>query len=187
MIRWTIHGYAVISDDGMIADERGRFPDNLKHGADWERFQSELDRCVATVLGRVTHESAPNVRNRLRVVVTGSSPGLTRDASAWWWNPAKVAVSDMLVRVAPGGGRIGVPGGRTVFDLFLDHGFDEFHLTRVRGVDLPGGVRVFSAARGNISPEVVLSEKLAPGPAINLDKGIELTIWKSGRRGREPA
>lgn len=179
MARWTIHGYAVVSDDGMIADQSGRFPDALMNFTDWEYFQSELDKCSATVLGRVSHENVVNTRNRLRVVVTASSSGLSHDEMAWWWSPSSVSVPDMLEQVVPLGGRIGVPGGRRVFDLFLEYGFDEFHLTRCHGVKLPGGVPVFSAVTSETSPEAVLEKTLVQGHTKTLDEGVDITVWKT--------
>ena len=46
---------------------------------------------------------------------------------------------------AQGGGRVSVPGGQGVFDLFLALGYDAFHLSRAESVMLPDGVPVFSA------------------------------------------
>ena len=52
--------------------------------------------------------------------------------------------------------RVAVLGGTEVFDMFLDIGYDVFHLSRAGKVKLPGGVPVFSQVRFGRSPEDVL-------------------------------
>src|SRR5208282_4539613 len=54
-------------------------------------------------------------------------------------------------------GPVAVPGGQSVFDLFLQIGFDAFHLSRAHGVMLPGGRAVFSACDAGLSAEAVLA------------------------------
>ena len=180
--RWPVAGYAIVSRDGMIADRNGLYPDSLRDDADWEMFQSELDRSAVTVLGRLSHEAAPNTRNRLRVVVTGSSPGLVRAADAYRWNPGAVPADRMLEEVLPQGGRVAVPGGRRVFDLFLRRGYAEFHLTRRATVTLPGGVPVFSAVTTNADPEAVLARSgMALAARRPLASGTELSVWTAER------
>ena len=36
--------YVVVSDDGCIADADGRFPDALKHDAEWDFFSGRSGR-----------------------------------------------------------------------------------------------------------------------------------------------
>ena len=55
-------GYAIVSADGFIADDDGHMPDSLKFEADWAYFQAALDRADITLIGRLTHEAAPNVK-----------------------------------------------------------------------------------------------------------------------------
>jgi hypothetical protein len=173
---WTIHGHAIVCDAGCIADADGAMPAVLRNDADWALFQAELDRSVLTVLGRLGHESHPNSRGRLRMVVSGRARGLERRTDAWWWNPADLGLREALVRAAPEGGLIGVPGGRSIFDLVLNEGFDGFHLTRKRGVRIEGGTPLFSAMGEGLSPEDVLARSgLVPGPAVVIDPAAD--VW----------
>jgi dihydrofolate reductase len=181
MSRIEIHGYAIVSDDDRIADETGRTPDVLRNDADWAYFQAELNRSDVTVLGRLGHEANPNPRGRMRMILSSSSPGIERRADGWWWNPQKLTWEQAIRTILPHGGRIAVPGGRQVFDLFLAIGYDAFHLTRAEGVVVPKGVPVFSACDSGKSAETVLSEAgLEPGARRILDRSgpISLAVWR---------
>jgi len=185
---WFIEGHAIVSADGRIADANGHFPDALRDDADWTRFQAALDRAAAVVLGRASHDAAPDAAGRLRVVLSGGAPGLARAPDgAWRWNPQDVAVEAMLAEVAPEGGVIGVAGGRRVYDLFLGHGFDAFDLVTNAAARLPGGTPVFTgvtsgagdAAEAGRTPERVLAlAGLVPGPAQALSPGVSLRTWR---------
>lgn len=179
--RWRFHGHAIVSDDHCIAAADGSVPPRLRNDADWARFQAELDAAAITVLGRRGHEANPNLKRRTRVVVSSSADGIERQADAWWWNPANTPVADALAHAAPAGGVVAVPGGRRVFDFFLQVGFDQFHLTRAAGVVIPGGIPVFSAVTEGLSPEDVLARHgMAGGPTEVLDAahGISLVVWR---------
>jgi hypothetical protein len=183
---WFIEGHAIVSAEGCIADAEGRFPPELGNEADWLRFQAALDRAAAVVLGRASHEATPNRARRLRVVMSRRAEDLAREPDGWWWNPAQVPVADMLARVAPEGGVIGVPGGRDAFDLFLAHGFDAFDLARNSACRLPGGRPVVSHPEG---PEAALrAAGLAPGPEEPLDPaaGVTVTTWRRAAGDASP-
>lgn len=176
-----IHGYAIVSDDDRIADAQGRMPDVLRNDADWAYFQKELDKSAVTVLGRLGHESNPNPRGRLRIVVSSSSSGLEKREDGWWWNPQATMWHEAIGRILPGGGRVAVPGGKRVFDLFLDIGYDAFHLTRAEGVTVPGGVALFSACDEGLIAEAILARSgLKPGTREILDPKVpvSLTLWR---------
>ena len=181
MRRIEIHGYAIVSDNDRIADASGRTPDVLRNDADWAYFQAELDRSAVLVLGRLGHEANPNPKGRLRMVLSSASTGLERRPDAWWWNPGAISWGRAIGTVLPEGGRVAVPGGRRVFDLFLGIGYDAFHLTRAEGAFIPGGVAVFSGCDAGRSAEALLSEKgLRPGPPQVLDPQgpVSLTVWR---------
>ncbi len=146
------------------------------HEADWKTFQAELDTCSFVVLGRRSHEATPNAAGRQRVVLTQSVVDLEKRSDGWWWNPQTVTFAQMAVRLAPQGGKVGVPGGQGVFDHFLAQGTDEFHLTRALNVHLPGGRKVFSGSA--TANERLATAGLVPDPAKMLDGdgAIELTI-----------
>lgn len=181
MPRVEIHGYAIVSDNDCIADASGQMPAALRNEADWATFQAELSRSALTVLGRLGHEAHPNPKKRLRLVLSSSSAGLERRTDAWWWNPARLAWAEAIRAVLPEGGRVAVPGGRQVFDLFLGIGYDAFHLTRAEGILVPDGIPVFSECRGGRSAEQVLSAAgLIRGERQVLDPAVPVTqtIWR---------
>ena len=185
MLKVEIHGYAIVSDDDSIADASGRTPDVLRNDADWAYFQAELNASAVTVLGRLGHEANPNPRGRRRMILSSSSPGLEQRPDGWWWNPEALPWEQAIRTVLPGGGRVAVPGGRRVFDLFLAIGYDAFHLTRAEGVSIPDGVPLFSGCRDGASAEALLAERgMKPEPRLILDPAgpVSLTIWRNGRR-----
>lgn len=184
---YELHGYAIVSDDGMIADAAGVLPEPLKNEADWTYFQAELDLARLVLLGRRSHEAAPNPRGRKRMVASRSVATLERRSDGWWWNPTSVPLSTALEEVVPGGGRIAVPGGQALFDLLInERRFDRFHLSHAVGVRLPGGLPLFSAAKSGTAVDSVLAAAgLAAGPTITLDPRapVTLTVW---RRAHQP-
>jgi len=73
-----------------------------------------------------------------------------------------------------------VLGGGDVNQIFLDRGFDAFHLSRVAGITLPGGCRVFPGIDDRRTPEDLLAQHgLTPGPRRMLDAaaGVTLVTW----------
>lgn len=180
MPRYEIHGHAIVSDNDCIADADGRMPDALRNEADWARFQAELDSAVLVVLGRGGHDAHPNVRGRLRMVVSSHVAGVERREDGWWWNPGQASLGEALRLAAPTGGKIAVPGGRRINDLFLSLGFDAFHLVRKRGVVIPRGIPVFTRAWVAGSAERLLaSHGLHASHSEEIDpaNGVTLTIW----------
>jgi hypothetical protein len=177
MIAWPIELYAILSADDCIADAKGAMPRELMNDADWRYFQDELDSCAIVVLGRRSHEAAPNQAGRRRIVVTTGSGGLITRDDAIWWNPAIMSLDQMLAETVPHGGKVGVPGGQQVFDYFLHAGFDRFHLSRAANVSLPGGTRVFSAP--GTAEDHLRRAGLVPGAGrvIDPEAQITLTIW----------
>ncbi len=178
--RHRLHGHAIISDDDCIADADGHFPERLKNDADWRHFQAALDACAFTLVGRRSHEASPNHRGRRRIVMSRSGPGLERRADGHWWNADSMALSDVLARLLPEGGDVGVPGGQAVFDAVGPGGFATFSLARRHGVALPGGRGLFSACEAGMSAEDVLaSGGLVAGPTQWLDEParVSLVVW----------
>jgi hypothetical protein len=178
---YPIHGHAIVSADDRIADRDGVMPASLRNEADWARFQAALDSAVVTVLGRRGHEANANEKRRNRLVLSSSARGVERRAEAWWWNPAEAPLEEALAEAAPRPGIVAVPGGRRVFDLFLDIGFDEFHLARARRVTIPDGISVFSEVSAHRNASVVLVGRgLVSGTPEMLDAGasVELTVWR---------
>lgn len=175
----TIEGLAIVSTDGMIADHTGIQPDSLKLEADQRFFFSVLDAADVLVHGRHSGEGGPDAGRRNRIVLTRRIAGVARDpenARAVLWNPAGARFAEALSLMGVTGGRVAIIGGTDVFGLFLDSGYDVFHLTRTAKAHLPGGRPVFPGVPGH-SPEGLMSRRgLKPGLARVLDPSVGLTL-----------
>ena len=179
--RYLVHGHAIVSADDRIAGPDGRVPPSLRNDADWTRFQAALDRAAVTVLGRYGHEANPNRAGRNRLVLSSSARAVERRDDAWWWNPAGASPEAALAAAAPAGGIVAVVGGRQVFDLFLELGYDEFHLARIAGVHVPDGVAIFSeVVTGHNADAVLVGHGMRAGSAEVLDTaaGVTLKVWQ---------
>ena len=176
-----IHGYAIVSHDDHIAGADGRTPDALRNEADWTYFQRELDRADLVALGRLGHEANPNPRGRRRLVLSRSANRLERRADAWWWNPERLSWAQASATLLPAGGRVAVPGGRDVFDLFLGAGYEAFHLSRAERVRVGAGRALFSACERGADAAVVLAGaglRADAAEVLDADAGVTLTVWR---------
>jgi dihydrofolate reductase len=177
-------GYAIVSADGMLADANRRIPDSLKIEADQEFFHSALDRAAVVVHGRHSHEGGPDAKRRHRLIVTSKVAALSPDPnhpSALLWNPKGASLDEARARLGVPAGPLAVIGGPDVYGHFLDIGYDEFHLSRVANVRIPGGRPVFPEIGPNRTPEDVLaSHGLKPGAERVLDQaaGATLVGWR---------
>lgn len=180
---YRIAGYAIISSDGMIADASAVMPDALKIEADKQFFMRELDQVDAVVHGRHSHECQPNSPGRRRLVMTRKVTRTAPDPdqpNSLLWNPAGAPFDEACRALGLATGTVAVLGGTEAFDLFLDIGYDVFHLSRADKVKLPGGAPVFSQVRSGRSPEDVLAlSGLDPGPPQALDdaNAVSLVSW----------
>ena len=175
-----IEGYAVVSDDDRIADADGDMPDSLKNDAEWEFFQAGLSAADVSVLGRRSHDATPNHAKRKRLILTRSVRDVVRDGLIVFWNPQSCGISSALDAFDMPVSHLAVAGGRDIFDFFLtaETPFTAFHLSRVRGVRLPGGTGVFSGVNRGQSAEAVLAEAgYQPGPLQVLDEGVDVVSW----------
>ena len=157
-----IEGYAIISEDGMLATAARIMPDSLKFDADQQFFGHGLDGVDVVVHGRHSQERQPHSHLRHRLMLTRSIPALAAHPSnekALLWNP--------------------------VFGLFLDR-YDIFHLTRVPNVRLPGGRPVFPGVPARTPEDVLASHGLVPDAQQILDpaQGLTMVSW---RRAAKPA
>jgi hypothetical protein len=179
--RIEIHGYAIVTDDDRIAGADGVTPAGLRNEADWLAFQRELDAADLIALGRLGHQANPNLKGRRRLVVSQSSSGLQSRDGDLWWNPGAWPWSDVSAALLPHGGRVAVPGGQGVFDLFLALGYDAFHLTRGHGVTAPGGRALFSACDEGATAEAVLSAaglSARETRVLDAKANVVLTVWR---------
>jgi hypothetical protein len=176
-----IEGYAIVSEDGMLADAAGIMPDSLKFEADKRFFERGLDGVDVVIHGRHSHEQQPHSDRRHRLVVTRTVPALAPDPNypkALLWNPAGATLDEALAALGAPAASVGVVGGTEVFGMFLDI-YDIFHLSRAPNVRLPGGRPVFPEVPAQ-TPEAVLARHgLEPGEQQVLDRteGVTLVSW----------
>jgi len=177
-----IHGYAIVSGDDRFTDADGATPQSLlRNDADWAYFQRELDRADLVALGRLGHEGNANVKGRRRLVLSSRARGLERRRDAWWWDPAQAPWREVTATLLPYGGRVAVPGGQRVFDLFREIGYSAFHLSRAHGVRLGGGRALFAACDRGLSAEAALRRAgMRPDDEemIDASAGVTLTVWR---------
>jgi dihydrofolate reductase len=178
-----IEAYAIISEDGMLADASGHIPPPLQVEADQKFFHGALEQAAVVVHGRHSHEGGPNAAGRYRLVLTRRVPALAPEPDyprALRWNPQGASLQQAWDALGAPDGLLAVIGGPEAYQLFLDIGYDAFHLSRVPGVRLPGGRPVFPEIGPQRSPEDVLaSHGLHPGPQRVLDAvaGVTLVSW----------
>jgi dihydrofolate reductase len=179
-----IEGYAIISEDGMLADAAGEMPASLKFSADRRFFEHGLDCADVVVHGRHSQEHFPRSPLRQRLILTGRVRDLAPHSAnkrALYWNPAGAAFDAAVAALVEPKDRIAVIGGTDVFGLFLDL-FDAFHLTRAPGVWLPGGRPVFPDVPARRPEQVLVAHGMQPGMVEVLDPALGLTLMSWGRR-----
>ncbi len=184
-----IEGYAIVSQDGMLANAAGIMPDALKFEADQRFFERGLDRVEVVVHGRHSHERQPRSHLRLRLIVTRQIAALAPDPSndkARFWNPAGASFEQALADLGAPDARVGVIGATEVFGLFLDR-YDVFYLSHAPGVRLPGGRPVFPGVPTRTPEDVLASHGLARlgRHALDRTKGLTIDIWRRRRGNRQ--
>jgi hypothetical protein len=178
-----IEGLAVVSANGMIADAGGVQPEALKLEADQRFFHDSLDKATALVHGRNSGEGGPSAARRRRLILTRSIAGIERDpqiGTAVHWNPAGATLDEAWAALGLSGGLLTVIGGTEPFGMFLERGYDVFHLSRVSGAELPGGRPVFPAIPPRTPEQLLARHGLKPGVTRVLDAsaGLTLTPWQ---------
>ncbi len=180
---YRIEGYAIVSADGMIADENGEMPDAIRNEADQKFFQAGLERAAVVVHGRHSHEGGPRAARRKRLILTRRAASIAPDSShpnSLLWNPAGATLERAVEALGVANGTIAVIGGTEVFGLFLPL-YDAFHLSRAAKAKLPGGHPVFPDVGRSSTPEDVLARHgLRPGEPRDLDAaaGVTLVTWE---------
>ena len=173
-----IEGLAIVSADGMIADAAGIQPPALRLEADQRFFFATAAKAGVLVHGRHSGDAGPEAKARPRIVLTRSVAGVGHDPTRERrvsWNPAGASLEqawDML----GGRGSLMAIGGTEVFGLFLELGYDAFHLSRAGKARLPGGRPVFPGIPPRTPDELLALHGLKPGPARLLDAAAELTL-----------
>jgi hypothetical protein len=177
-----IEGYAIVSEDGMLANVAGIMPDELKFEADQHFFERGLDGVDVVVHGRHSHEQQPHSHLRKRLILTRDVPATVPDPSnekALLWNPGGASFEQALAALGVPDASIGVIGGTAVFGMFLDR-YDVFYLSRAPGVRLPGGRPVFPEVPARTPEDVLASHGLRRGERQVLDpaKDLAVTAWR---------
>jgi len=177
-----IEGYAIVSADGMIADAEGKQPSALMVKADQRFFHAGLDAADAVAHGRFSHEGGPNAAARKRLVLTRAVHSLAphpRHPKGMLWNPAGASLEQAWDALGLSGGVLAVIGGTETFGLFLDIGYDGFHLTRANRAHLPGGRPVFPQVPAQTPEEILARHGLRPSPLqiLDADADVSLVTW----------
>jgi dihydrofolate reductase len=174
-----IEGFAIVSNDGMLADRAGHMPDAIKVEADQRFFAASLDRVDAVVHGRHSYEGQPNSPRRRRLLVTRKVSAIEphpENPLTLLWNPAGASFSAACAALGVERGTVAIIGGTDVFGLFLDIGYDTFHLSRANKVRLPGGRPVFPQVPAQTPEDVLASHGLHPGERRVLDAQADATL-----------
>jgi dihydrofolate reductase len=176
----SIEGFAIVSADGMLADADRHIPDALVVEADQKFFQDSLDRAAVVVHGRHSHEISPRAALRRRLIVTSRVAALAPHArypNALSWNPKGATLQEAWTRLGAPDGVLAVIGGPDVYGLFLEVGYDKFHLSRVEHVRIPGGRPLFPGIGPERTPEDMLASRgLKPSPPRILDAAADVTL-----------
>jgi dihydrofolate reductase len=185
-----IEGYAIVSEDGMLADAAGIMPDSLKFDADKRLFEQGLDAVDVVVHGRHSQEFLARSHLRHRLILTRRVAAIAPHDSndrALLWNPAGATFEQTLLALGEPGAAVGVIGGTDVFALFLNC-YDAFHLSRVPDVRLAGGRPVFPEVPGRTPEQVLAAHGLTPDPVQVLDPERRLTMvsWRRSTRAHCP-
>ena len=179
-----IEGFAIVSEDGMIADATGVMPEALRIDGDQRFFEHGLDAVDAVVHGRHSQEEQPRSHMRRRLIVTRRIPGLAPDPAnprAVLWNPAGASFEDAWGALGITDGTLAVIGGPEVFGMFLPR-YDVFHLSRAAHLRLPGGRGVFPGVPAHSPEEILRAAGLEPSPTLALDdKGTTEVTWQRPR------
>jgi dihydrofolate reductase len=178
-----IEGLAIVSADGMIADAQGLQPDALKLAADQRFLFAMLDKATALAHGRLSYEGGPGAAGRRRLILTRAVAGIARDpgnGKAVFWNPAGAALQEAWEALGLSAGLLAVIGGTDVYGLFLERGYDAFHLSRAEHARLPGGRPLFPGIPPGTPEELLSRRGLKPDPARILDRsaGLTLVTWR---------
>jgi len=178
-----IEGLAIVSADGMIADARGIQPDALKVEADQRFFHATLDRATALVHGRNSGEGGPHMARRRRLILTRAVANLASDplnGGTVYWNPAGATLDRAWDALGLSGGLLAVIGGTEPFGLFLELGYDAFHLSHASRARLPGGRPVFPGIPPATAEALLAQHGLKPSPVQVLDDkaGLTMVTWQ---------
>lgn len=174
-------GYAIVSEDGMLADASGAIPPPLIVKADQDFFMRGLDAAAALVHGRNSAEQ-PTSAQRRRLIATrnvATTGPVGGQPHALYWNPQGISVEAALAQLGVAQGDIAVIGGTDIFGLFLPR-YAVFYLTRVPEVRLPGGLPVFPEVPSQAPETLLAATGLHPVGTETLDaaRKVSVVTWQ---------
>src|SRR5262245_51041585 len=97
-----IEGFAIVSDDGMLADVDRRIPPALVVKADQTFVHDSLEHAAVVVHGRHSHEGGPRADTRHRLVATRQVPSLASHPTlpkTMLWNPEGASLMEAWARL----------------------------------------------------------------------------------------
>jgi dihydrofolate reductase len=174
-------GYAIISEDGMLADASGAIPPSLIVKADQDFFMRGLDAAAALVHGRNSAEQ-PTSPVRRRLIAThgvATTETVSGQPHALRWNPQGVPVEAALAKLGVVAGDVAIIGGTDIFGLFLPR-YAVFYLTRVPNIRLPGGRPVFPTVPSQTPEALLTAAGLSAGRTEMLDAkhNVSVVSWQ---------
>lgn len=89
---FDVVGYAIASEDGVVANSQGQMPSTLVISVDHSSLSEQLDRSSILVLGRNSRENHPSSGQRKRLISSRMVGGLeTCDTcpNAFYWEPCR--------------------------------------------------------------------------------------------------
>ncbi len=177
----TIAGFAIVSEDGMLADSHGIMPSELLNDADQEFLSGSLDQAAILVHGRNSHEKQPNSRKRRRLIATRHVTGTARvpeDPLALFWNTLSFSLDEAASQLEVRSGTAAILGGTEVYGMFLGR-YDAFHLSRMPSLRLTKGRPVFPGVPTRSPEDVLIGSGLTPISDRTLDpsRGVRMTTW----------
>lgn len=173
-----IEGFAIVSEDGMLADYRGVMPAELVVGADQKFLSDQLDQVSVLVHGRHSHEFQTRSPERWRLIATRKVTALAPTPAyprGLFWNPANVSFEEAAARLGVRDGRAAILGGTEVYGLFLDR-YDAFHLSRVAGLRLLHGRPVFPQVPQMTPEHILQTSGLSQESQMILDSSRSTTL-----------
>ena len=177
-----IHGYVIVSADGMLANAAHVMPNELKFDGDKKFFTAALDHADLVVHGRNSYEEHPNSPQRTRIILTRSIGAIEPDPSnsnATLWNPAGASFQQACDRAGVHSGTAAIIGGQRVFDMFMEY-YDTFWLSEAPHVRLPGGDPCFSGVPQSSPQSILAAHGLKPGDVtiLNAAHDVRVTAWQ---------
>ena len=173
-----IEGFALVSEDGMLADDRGVMPAELMVEADQKFLSDQLDQASVLVHGRHSHQFQARSPERWRLIATRKVTALAPTPAyprGLFWNPANVSFEEAAAQLGVRDGRAAILGGTEVYGLFLDR-YDSFHLSRVAGLRLLHGRPVFPQVPQMTPEHILQTSGLSQASQMILDSSRSTTL-----------